>query len=161
VTRPVVGARRWCGAIAAALVVVLASPAADAALGSDRASVARTISLLENATLRAVPHGGTTIHEQGVATGTYRCRITVDLRIVSTNRVTASFTVVLPGGTVSGTGSARFVTKGSFGYVGGELSIARGTGKFAHASGANIGFSGKFNRETFNATVQVHGNVRL
>jgi hypothetical protein len=147
-------------AVAAATLGVL-SIGAGTALGGSRAVAARTISLSENATLRAAPHAGNTIHELGEATGTYRCRITVDLRIVSTNRVAASFTVTPAGGTVSGTGSARFVSKGAFGYVGGELSITKGTGRFAHASGRNIGFSGKFNRETFIASIQVHGTIHV
>jgi hypothetical protein len=53
------------------------------------------------------------------------------------------------------------VTKGAFAYIGGELSITKGTGKFAHASGSNIGLSGKVNRETFSATAQVHGTVHV
>jgi hypothetical protein len=125
------------------------------------ASESRAISLVEDARLRAAPQGGNTIHEQGEATGTFHCRITVDLRIVSTNRVTATFTVTPAGGTVTGTGSARFVAQGTFGYIGGDLSITGGTGKFSRASGTDIGLSGKFNRETFGATVQVHGTIHL
>jgi hypothetical protein len=125
------------------------------------ASASRTISLVESARLRAAPQPGNTIHEQGEATGTFRCRITVELRIVSTNRITATFTVTPAGGTVTGTGSARFVAQGAYGYIGGALSISGGTGRFSHASGENIGLSGKFNRETFSANIQVHGTVHL
>jgi hypothetical protein len=143
----------------AGVLLLLAVTTHDAS-AQQHAAMARAIALTENATLRATPHAGNTIHEQGVATGTYRCKITVDLRI-ATNSVNASFTVALPGGTVSGRGSARFTTKGAFGYVGGTLTITSGTGRFAHASGANIGFSGKVNRETLGASVHVHGTVHL
>jgi hypothetical protein len=135
--------------------------AAASAVPARRATESRTVELLENAHLHAVPRAGNTIHEEGEARGTFRCRITVDLRIISTNKVTATFTVTPTGGTVTGKGSARFVAQGAYGYLGGVLSITRGTGTFSRASGTNIGLSGKFNRETFSATVQVHGTIHL
>ena len=138
----------------------LAAAAAPSAK-SPPAFESRTISLVESAHLRASPQPGNTIHEQGEATGTFRCHITVDLRIVSTNRITATFTVTPAGGAVTGAGAARFVTQGAYGYLGGVLSISGGTGRFSHASGKNIGLSGKFNRETFSASVQVHGTIHL
>jgi hypothetical protein len=125
------------------------------------ALTARTISLTEYGHLRAIPHSGNTIYEEGRATGTYACRIAVRLTIVSANRVTVTFTVSPKGGTVSGKGSARYVAESAYGYFGGTLSITKGTGSFAHASGANIGFSGKFNRETLGVTVRVHGTVHV
>jgi len=141
--------------VLATVLSTYASVAALAAAGSRATTPAfesRTISLVESAHLRAAPQPGNTIHEQGEATGTFRCHITVDLRIVSTNRITATFTVTPSGGTVTGAGTARFV---------GVLSITGGTGRFSHASGKNIGLSGKFNRETFSANVQVHGTIHL
>jgi hypothetical protein len=147
--------------IMAALAAATRSAGAASARPTPLATESRTVALLENAHLHAGSAGGNTIHEEGEATGTFRCRITVDLRIVSTNKVTATFTVTPAGGTVTGKGSARFVAQGAYGYLGGVLSIARGTGKFSHASGTNIGLSGKFNRETFAATVQVHGTIHL
>lgn len=150
----------WFCAIAGSALAVLAGGAVTA-LADSRAVESRTISLVESATLRTSVPSGNAIHEQGEATGTYRCKITVNLRIVSANKVAVSFTVTPPAGTVSGTGTARFATRGAFGYFGGDLSIARGTGRFAHASGKSIGFSGKFNRETFSATVNVHGSVHV
>ena len=150
--------------VLATVLSTYASVAALAAAGSRATTPAfesRTISLVESAHLRAAPQPGNTIHEQGEATGTFRCHITVDLRIVSTNRITATFTVTPSGGTVTGAGTARFVTQGAYGYLGGVLSITGGTGRFSHASGKNIGLSGKFNRETFSANVQVHGTIHL
>jgi hypothetical protein len=141
----------------------LLAPSADAASSEadPSATAARTIMLTESGHLRPVTRGGNTIAEEGEATGTYRCSIVVHLQIVATNRVTATFTVRPQGGTVTGKGSARLVTSGGYGYFGGTLAITKGTGAFAHASGNNIGISGKFNRETLHVTVNVHGTVRV
>jgi hypothetical protein len=125
------------------------------------AAAARTIMLTESGHLKPVTRGGNTIAEEGGATGTYKCSIVVHLQIVATNRVTATFTVRPKGGTVTGRGSARLVTSGGYGYFGGTLAITKGTGAFSRASGNNIGISGKFNRETLNVTVNVHGTMRV
>lgn len=129
------------------------SPSAHAAL--------HAVSLQETGYLHSATGTGTTIDEQGNATGTYDCAITVHLTILSANRVTATFTVRPKGGTVSGTGSVRFQAQGANGYFGGTISIKHGTGNYKHASGTNIGISGIINRETFNLTVHVHGTIHV
>ena len=125
------------------------------------ARTARTVALTETGRLHSANGAGSTIDERGTATGTYDCAIVVHLTIVSASRVTASFTVSPKGGTISGTGSARFQTRGSNGYFGGAISIAHGTGSYRHASGTNLGISGIINRETFNLTVHVHGTIHV
>jgi hypothetical protein len=131
------------------------------ALSNTSAAATKTIQLAETAHLHAVSRGGSAIEEEGRATGTFNCVIVVHLAIVSAERVKATFIVKPKGGTVSGSGSARLETEGGTGYFGGTLSITRGTGVFARASGSNIGLSGSFNRETYSATVRVHGTVRV
>ncbi|HEV2973469.1 MAG TPA: hypothetical protein VGX69_00555 [Solirubrobacteraceae bacterium] len=123
------------------------------------ATAARTIAFSETAHLHAVSSGGSTITEEGRATGTFSCSITVHLVIETAERVHATFTVRPREGTVSGSGSARLQSEARAGYFGGTLAITKGTGAFAHASGRNIGLSGSFNRETLSATVHVHGTV--
>jgi hypothetical protein len=124
-----------------------------------RASAAREVDLQETGYLHAVGEPGDTIVEQGHATGTYDCSITVTLTIVAANHVTARFTVEPHGGSVTGAGSGRFVQQGADGYFGGTVAITHGTGDYAHASGANIGVSGVVDRETFALTVHVHGKI--
>jgi hypothetical protein len=147
----------------AILIPVAGTAGATAPPGSaiPAARAARTVSLIETGRLHSTSGGGVTIDERGRATGTYDCAITVHLTILSANRVTASFTVNPRGGTISGTGSARFVAKGADGYFGGTISIARGTGSYRHAWGGNIGISGVIDRETLDLTVHVHGTIRV
>jgi hypothetical protein len=158
--------KRGVGALGLAVLIAsaglaafsLSAPAATST-GTRSAVAARTVALDEQAHLHAASHGGSDIHEEGEASGTFRCKISVDIRIVSINRVSASFTVTTGNSAVSGTGSARFKTQGSYGYLGGVLSITHGSGRFSRASGTDIGISGKFNRETLSATVHVQGSV--
>lgn len=140
------------------------SPSATAARTGDGGPVAlaaREVNLQETGHLHSVGEPGTTILEQGRATGTFDCSIAVHLTIVSANRVMATFTVKPHGGWVTGRGSARFVQQGANGYFGGTIAIISGTGTFAHASGANIGISGVVNRETFALTAHVHGKIHV
>jgi hypothetical protein len=133
-----------------------------AILGSDPvAAMAREVNLQETGYLHAVGEPGDTILEQGHATGTYDCSITVHLTIESGHKATAAFTVKPHGGSVTGTGTARFAQQGAYGYFGGTLAIRDGTGSFADASGISIAISGVVNRETFGLTVHVHGKISV
>lgn len=123
------------------------------------ATAAREVNLQETGYLHAIGEPGTTVVEQGHATGTYDCAISVDLVIGSGHRVTATFTVRPKGGSVTGRGSGRFVQQGAYGYFGGTIAITNGTGSYSHASGAGVGISGVVNRETFTLTVHVHGKI--
>src|ERR1700727_130478 len=147
------GAAHGAKAVAAARLETLSNTSAAAAM--------KTIQFAETAHLHAVSRGGSALEEEGRATGTFNCVIAVHLAIVSAERVKATFIVKPKGGTVSGSGSARVETAGRTGYIAGTPSLSRGTGVFAHASGLNIGLSGSFNRETYSATVRVHGTVRV
>jgi hypothetical protein len=131
-------------------------------LHSDPVAVAaREVNLQETGHLHAVGEPGTTIIERGAATGTFAGSTGVILKIVSSSRVTATFTVRPRGGSITGKGSARFSQKGANGYFGGTLAITGGTGSYAHASGTNIGISGVISRETFALTVHVHGKIHI
>lgn len=134
---------------------------ARAGEGGPVAVAAREVNLQETGHLHSVGEPGTTVVEQGRATGTYNCSISVHLTITSANRVTATFTVKPNGGTVTGKGSARFAQQGVDGYFGGTIAITSGTGRYAHTWGMGIGISGVINRETFGLTVHVNGKIHV
>jgi len=130
--------------------------------GDDQlARAARELDLQETGRLHAVGEPGSTFIERGSAVGTFNTSIAGRLTIVSSNRVTATFTVKPKGGSITGRGAARFAQKGAYGYFGGTISITGGTGSYAHASGTNIGISGAISRETFALTVHVHGKIHV
>jgi hypothetical protein len=130
--------------------------------GSHRlARAARAIDLQETGHLHAIGEPGTTILERGNATGTFNSSISGRLTIRSASTVTATFTVMPRGGSITGRGSARFAQQGANGYFGGTISITGGTGSYAHASGMSIGISGVISRETFALTVHVHGKIHV
>lgn len=166
---------RLSSVIAAALICSAAglatlasdSPAAGKSVrgrltpGAPAAVVARVIVLKENGQLHLTSSHGTTLDEEGRATGTYNCSIVVHLTILSATRVTTTFKVRPNGGTITGGGAARYAAEGENGYFGGTIALTHGTGTYAHASGAAIGISGKISRESFNLTVHVHGSIRI
>lgn len=149
---PAPSATSPAGSLVAARILPRGAPAARAA---------RELDLQETGRLHAVGEPGTTVVEHGSATGTFDCSTAVLLRIVSANKVTATFTVRPRGGSITGKGSARFAQKGANGYFGGTIAITGGTGSYAHAAGTNIGISGVISRESFALTVHVHGKIRI
>lgn len=147
------------------------SPAAGATVGraferhrrpaGPKATAAKVIELKETGQLHLTNGYETTLVGRGGATGTYNCSILVRLTILSAHRITTTFTVSPKGGTISGKGSARYAEEAGNGYFGGTIALTRGTGTYAHASGNQIGISGKISRESLRLTVHVHGAMRV
>jgi hypothetical protein len=121
----------------------------------DASAVKRT-RLVETAKLHLAGEGESTLNERGHATGTFDAPVTAHLDL-SIGHVTAVFTLLLKGGSVTGKAEARYVQKGSIVYYGGTLNIVHGTGAYRHASGSNIGISGTINHINFNLTVKANG----
>jgi hypothetical protein len=136
---------------------------ATAPLGADGASrlsarSARTVSVNERGALHLLSKHGFTLNEQGTGTGTISGTIKVQLKIVSTSRVTAEVTISTGGGSISGSGSASYHKGETSASFSGALTVSRGSGSYAHAQGSGLSFSGTIARSNDAVSVHVSGH---
>jgi hypothetical protein len=144
---------------APATILAGAPGAIASAAGEPRALAARTISLNESARLHLTSRHGFTLDEQGTASGSVAGPMYVHLTIVSTSRVVAEVNFYPRGGSISGAATASYRRGSSTASFAGTLSIARGTGSYAHAHGAGLSFSGTIRRTDEAIAVQVRGTA--
>jgi hypothetical protein len=150
-------------AAAAALLGATATTAETAPLAADgatspAASVARTVSVNELGQLRLISKHGFTLDERGTASGTIKGTITVQLKIVSSSRVTAEVTIFPKGGSIAGHGTASYHKGEPASSFVGSLAIARGSGSYAHAQGSGLSFSGTIAQANDAIVVHVSGS---
>ncbi len=161
--RPVVRLREpsFCGLLT--LILLIATFTADSAAGAATARTARTYSLSETGHLHRTSGRGITINqdlnEQGSASGTISGTIYIHLRVVSTNRVTAEVNIYPSGGSITGSASASYRSAGAVATFAGTMTIERGTGSYAHASGSGLAFTGTIQRINDAAVVHVTGRM--
>jgi hypothetical protein len=124
------------------------------------AHVARTVSLNETGHLRLTSKHNYTLNEQGTASGTAPGAIYVHLTAVSTSRVTAEINIYPHGGSLTSTGTASYHRMGATASFSGSMSIARGSGVYAHAHGSGLSFSGTI-QESANDAITVHVSGRV
>ncbi len=143
------------GACIATLLAVVAVNASGAPAQPARS--ARLISLNEHAQLHLLSKHGFTLNERGSASGTIKGTANVQLKIVSTSRVTALITVSLNGGSISGEGTASYHKGTTTASFAGSLSIKHGSGSYSHAQGSGLSFNGTIAKANDAITVNVHG----
>jgi hypothetical protein len=134
-------------------------PPALAASSRGAALAARVIALNESARLHLTSRHGFTLNEQGSASGSVSGPMYVHLTIVSTTRVVAEVNFYPGGGSISGKATASYKRGSSTASFSGTLSIARGTGSYAHVHGSGLSFSGTIRRSDEAIAVQVHGEA--
>jgi hypothetical protein len=152
--------RVFRAAVAAALatLIVVALMAAAGARAAT-AHAARTFSLSESGHLRLTSHHGFTLNEQGNASGTISGTIYIHLHVVSTNRVTAEVNIYPSGGSLTGYANASYHPSGSVATFNGTMYIARGTGRYSHAHGSGLSFTGSVQRSNDAVSVRVTGRM--
>lgn len=123
-------------------------------------SVASIASHVLNATdtahLRYVSASGSLLFEEGSASGSLPGKMRLHGEVGPT--LSASFTVFLHGGTISGRGTAKAHGSGRYESFAGSLTVTGGTGRYAHAHG-HAGLYGVFDRRTYALTVQTTGRL--
>jgi hypothetical protein len=153
---------RTCLALAGAAGVLVPAHAGASPLVplAHAASSPPLTSVKEYGRLKKETSKGYTIDEKGVGWGTFNCSVLMQMTLSGT-LVTATYTAYLQGGTISGTASAHIhkATKTEAKFSG-TITLSRGTGSRAHASGT-AQFSGEINRESYEMITHITGNLRL
>jgi hypothetical protein len=139
-----------------ALMLAWASPADGT---GSRAIASRTFSLSESGHLHLTSHHAFTLNEQGSVSGTISGTIYIHLHVVSTNRVTAEVNIYPSGGSLTGYASASYHPSGAVASFNGTMSITRGSGRYSHAHGSGLGFTGTIQRTNDAVTVHVNGRM--
>jgi hypothetical protein len=127
------------------------------------ARAARVYSLTDTAHLHRTSGRGITINqvlnEEGSASGTISGTIYIHLRVVSVTRVSAEVNIYPSGGSISGNASASYRSAGAVASFSGTMSILRGTGRYSHARGSGLSFTGTVQRINDAVTVHVAGRM--
>lgn len=154
-------ATRFGGFLPFALLTAVFAAVSPA--GAATARTARTYSLDETGHLHRTSGRGITINqdlnEEGSASGTISGTIYIHLRVVSTNRVTAEVNIYPSGGSITGSASASYRSAGAVATFAGTMTIERGTGSYAHASGSGLSLTGTIQRINDAAVVHVTGRM--
>jgi hypothetical protein len=150
--------------VTTALLAIAASAVSNAvaSLSAPVAQAARTLRFNINASLHLVGSAGHVLNEKGSFTGTQSGTIAV--RFTSGNVISGSATFAAyssRGGSVSG----RATIKGHVGvatvYFTGIVTITGGTGRWAHASGRNLRFTGTVDPHNFHASTHIEGTINV
>jgi hypothetical protein len=143
----------------AALVCIGALATAVPSTARPAARSARTIALNETGRLHLTSHRHLTLNERGSVSGTIRGTIYIHLNIVSTNRVTAEVNIYPSGGSISGYATASYGVSGATASFSGTMAITRGTGRYAHAHGSGLSFTGTIQRSNDAVAVRLSGQM--
>jgi hypothetical protein len=152
--------RAWgMTAVLAVLVYLGEASLGTTASVAATAHAARTFSLSETGHLHLTSHHGFTINEKGSASGTISGTIYIHLNVVSTNRVTAEVNIYPSGGSLTGHASASYHPTGAVASFNGTMNVTRGTGRYSHAHGSGLSFTGTIQRSNDAVTVHVNGRM--
>lgn len=152
--------RLWMVCLAALVASVCAVPAGAGA--EPTAVAAGTMAFNINSNLRLVGRPGHVLNEQGTFSGSQSGTIAIRFTSVTSTSGEATFTAYPKGGGwVSGRTTTKGRVVGAKVYFGGSMTITGGSGRWAHASGRGLGFSGVVDRRSFHATTHMQGSIHV
>jgi hypothetical protein len=124
--------------------------------GAPAARAAHTLNATDTAHLHYVSSSGSSLYEEGSASGTLRGSMRAHFDVGPT--FSGSFTIYTHAGTIKGRGKATPSGSGRYESFSGSLVATGGTGRYAHAHG-HAGLYGTFDRKTYALVVQTTGQL--
>jgi hypothetical protein len=143
-------------ALAAALSASGAASAGALGRSIPLARAARTLNVTDTAHLRYRGTSGSSLIEEGAATGGLPGSVKVRFNVGAS--VSASFTITTHQGALIGHGTGVLHSSGMYASFAGSMTVTRGTGRYRYAHGHG-GFYGAINRRTYDLTVQTIGKL--
>jgi hypothetical protein len=149
-----------CGSIALLAMLLCPSPSvARLSTTGRKYGLSKTYVKEEAHLQRGHKSNASGIVEQGQASGTFDAFIQIEM-VIGAEKVTGSFVADLKGGSIIGTAYGKPHYSGKYASFKGTLTIRRGTGRYAGASGT-ASFYGAINRLNYKLTVQLIGDLRI
>lgn len=146
-------------AVLALSALAWAFPASGAEHGAPAAHAARVLSVHDEGRLHLVHASGSLLLDEGRATGSFPGSVKVHFVYNGDPNVSASMTILGPGGSISAKGTGRLSSPTSPNpSFRGHMQVTGGTGRYAHIHGAGELF-GVFNRRNYALTVQAVGRL--
>lgn len=125
-----------------------------------RAQAAHSLNVKDEAKLHFLKSSGSTLIDEGSATGTIPGRVKISFTYTGSPNVSSTFTIYGSSGSISVHASGRLSSptnpKPSFK---GRLTVTGGSGRYAHATGSGTLY-GVFNRRNYAMLVQTVGSIR-
>jgi hypothetical protein len=130
--------------------------------GLPQALAARVISLNLKTTMHLVGLPGHVTYSKGTVTGSLPGTASARFVALSSNRGESTFAIYpSSGGSLVGRSATHGYVAGPTVYFSGTATITGGTGRWAHAHGTGLTFSGALNRQNYHSTLVTHGNVSV
>jgi hypothetical protein len=112
-----------------------------------------------NSNLRLIGRPGHVLNEKGTFSGSQSGTIAIRFTSVTSTSGGATFAAYSSGGAISGQTTTRGHVVGAKVYFTGVMSVTGGSGRYAHAHGRNLEFSGVVDRRTFHANTHMQGSI--
>jgi hypothetical protein len=113
----------------------------------------RTEMVRESVSAQLTGHkGATELIERGSASGTFKCTLTITIKLAYT-RARITFYC----GNLAGSGNTAFYVSGRTSYFHGALVITHGSGPYRHSAGSRLNITGTLHRGTYSLSGRVEG----